>query len=686
MDKGNKAAVTVLSHQAGDHLKATAIKSIIVDALFYEQTPRSREYLFTQIEAQFGVLIHSEQFSASIDSLIEEAIVVEEKGKQLSLSDVTRADMQLKRLEEQSFRNRAILEWAEQNAVPLDEHSTEIFELVDKFVRSVFIRHGATSYSLIAGKQPIEQFAIDSIEKETLERCDAGLVELVDGKLKRILSYPFSENTIHYLRNNAKQATSYLSGIMPTEYVKSLESRLSNLILYIDTNVVYRLLGLQGNERFVAVEKAIQFCCEHGVDVRVSAETYKELSKTIAYDAKTIINFPTKSSLAATGYRLRSTDNYISEFWAETARTGVSAQDFNQKYKNASLLLESKGIRVEPVSIDTDSLVYEAKRIYEKLSRIDGKLDSSDDVIWHDAYNMAYVKAQQKISVYTAIDTGCLFMTTDQSLTFLQRTDDELKNSPALCISPSQMLQVFSFSQPKDEYYDTFIQLFSSVAICYYKSDYENREIADIIGRLSQYQTIDDEIAIKILENQLLDSNYKNAQSNEEKEEIVYEQLTHELESAVSEARGQSESLLEENKGLYEERQSLNAKLDDIARDFSDRESKLIEQLDDARRNIATVNDELQKQKIETQVERKMKWWFVRRVLSLLAGMLLFGLATYCFFSTTIPEQISGYIKYVMGIFGLALLGYGVTIFVRSLQDKARAENKETLTEKKDFH
>ncbi len=184
---------------------------------------------------------------------------------------------------------------------------------------------------------------------------------------------------------------------------------------------------------------------------------------------------------------MRSADNYISVFWEEAARTGVSALDFNEKYRNSDLLIAAKGINVESVLIDTDSLMTESKNILEKLSRINGKREAYYDVVWHDAYNIAYVRAQQKRCASTAIDTECLFLTTDQALTYLQRTDNELKDMPAFCISPSQLLQVFSFSHSRDEYYDTFIQLFSTVANCYYESGYENREIADIIGRLSQY-------------------------------------------------------------------------------------------------------------------------------------------------------------------------------------------------------
>jgi len=388
MNRSNKAAVTILSHQAGDNMKFTAIKSIIIDALFYANTPLTRDSLFKQIESLFGVLIHSKQFLNSIDCLIDEKVVIENSLEQLLLSDFIYAEMQAKMLEENSCRNKAISEWAEKNNISLTENSDEIFALVDKFVRSVFIRHGAISYSLITGRQSFEHFAIEEIEKEILASCDSIIVESVRDNLSKILSYPFSENTLHYLRNNAKKATSYLSSIMPREYVTSLEERLKNLSLYLDTNVVYRLLGLQGDERFITVDNVIKFCLERGVNIRVSAETYKELSKTIAKDAQIILNYPTRSSLAAAGYRLRSADNYVSVFWNETAKTGVLARDFNEIYRNADLLLKAKGIDVETVLVDTDSLIETAKSNYDKLSRTEGKKDATYDVIWHDAYNI----------------------------------------------------------------------------------------------------------------------------------------------------------------------------------------------------------------------------------------------------------------------------------------------------------
>ena len=665
-----KDDVTVLSHQVGDHLKSDTIKSVILDTIFKSQTAITSDSIYQEIESLFGVLIDRGQLEEAMEELIDHSFVHRDGTGALVLSDTMCTEMQLKQLESESYRKKAILEWAKENDVALDQEN-ETAAIVDFFVRSVFIKHGANSYSLISGRQSSEQFEIDIIEENVLRKYSPAKFKDLTGKLKKILSYPFSDNTIHYLRDNARKATAYLASILSEDQISSLESHLSELIIYLDTNVIYRLLGLQGNERADAVEKSINFCVERGVKVRVSAETLKELNHVINSEAQLIIKYPTKSSLAKEGYRLRSTDNYVSTFWAENAKTGVSAHDFNQKYKNIELLLRARGIEVEPVVVNADPVINSANELYEKLTHIRAKSDSTADVIWHDAYNMAYIKFQQKVTASSAIETGCLFMTTDQSLSLLQRTDSNLKNNPEICISPSQILQIFAFNRAKIEYYDTFIKLFSSATINYYQSSYENQEIADIIGRLSQYQTIDDAVAIRILENQLLDTAYKHAETNEEKEEIIYEQLTHELESIVHEERVRSTSLLDENKSLYDERQLLNAKIDDLEQDFLRRESLIQDELKDAIKS----KDSLSKQVSELKgqlAHNKMRSWFNRRLVSLLLGIVLLGIAIYCHFNTIISQEVTDCIKYVVGIISLAPITYGGKLLSKSQRKKEK--------------
>ena len=79
-------------------------------------------------------------------------------------------------------------------------------------------------------------------------------------------------------------------------------------------------------------------------------------------------------------------------------------------------------------------------------------------------------KKIKKADAKNAIDTRCLFLTTDQALTSFQREDHEAKNTAPVVIAPSQLLQMFAFSTTDSGYEETFIKFFASslmIFICF---------------------------------------------------------------------------------------------------------------------------------------------------------------------------------------------------------------------------
>jgi len=117
-----------------------------------------------------------------------------------------------------------------------------------------------------------------------------------------------------------------------------------------------------------------------------------------------------------------------------------------------------------------------------------------------------------------------------------------------------------------------------------------------------------------------------------------------------------------------------------MEKDFAERESQLKEQLDKAYREILETKALIDSQIIKNKVDKKMKCWYVRRILSFVVGLLLLGLAILCFFSTIFSNSVAEFIKFIAGIFGLALLGFGVNIFFRGSRDKARKAYEGSLT------
>ena len=54
------------------------------------------------------------------------------------------------------------------------------------------------------------------------------------------------------------------------------------------------------------------------------------------------------------------------------------------------------------------------------------------------------------------------------------------------------------------------------------KGEFKNEEIFEIIGRISQYDTLNDDVAVKVFEVQFIDGQYKLATTDEERDELIY--------------------------------------------------------------------------------------------------------------------------------------------------------------------
>lgn len=134
----------------------------------------------------------------------------------------------------------------------------------------------------------------------------------------------------------------------------------------------------------------------------------------------------------------------------------------------------------------------------------------------------------QKADARNAIDTQCLFLTTDHALTAFQREDHDAKEKPPVVITPSQLLQMFAFSKADSGYEETFIKFFasSSVGVSF---EYNNNDIQEILSRIGHYNGVSPEVAERILARQIVQSRYTSATDDEEKEEIIYKTVSEEL-------------------------------------------------------------------------------------------------------------------------------------------------------------
>ncbi len=524
-----------MAHLKQKQISDSSCKAIIVDTLLETVQPPTLTDLSLEITSLFHILISPERLSQQIKALADDGTIILGAGDHISISPIKKSDFIVARLQETNLRKETTFLWISdlknQQEVS-QELETNLSQALPIFLRSVFIRHGVSSYELLTSTSDQSIFDLKQIAATVAQQFS----DTYKGDVERLLPSVFRSlhhaKVIEYLKHSIEKAVGYISEVISEENLAQITAALKELTVYLDTNTIYRLLNLQGTSRYEAIKETLDFCQKNGVKLRVSAITKKELTSRLKYDAKVLTQFPTKTNLTEAGYKYRTTDNYVSTYWLKAKTSKISVEDFIAYYQNFDILLEAEDIIIEDIEVNEEALISRAKDVFGKMSLRDPLHEKSDFGLWHDAYNYSYVQKMQKADAKSAIDTRCLFLTTDQALTSFQREDHDARNCPPVVIAPSQLLQMFAFSTADSGYEETFIKFFASSSLgASFK--YNNDDIQEILSRIGHYSGVSPEIAERILSRELVNSRYFDA-TDEEREEIIYNSISDELLSELN--------------------------------------------------------------------------------------------------------------------------------------------------------
>lgn len=407
-------------------------------------------------------------------------------------------------------------------------------ECLLSFIRTFFLTHGADCYKLINGEKQSDYFDLKTIAADCTNPIDEPILKPLNTFLTRIFSMELSTAQTSFLMTQLKKAINYLSNVIDDKARGSLYSQMNDLVIFLDTTILYRLLNLQGEKRYESIKKLIDFCKEAHVKLKVLQTTVNEMKRRVQYDARVIVEHPTPVSFASIGYKCRTSENYISTFWDEQRKTGVSATDFNFRYSDVRLLLDELEIVIDDTNYISDNDLSQTKNdLFEKVSRFgnsDPDYQKSLNAIEHDAECIASVCHLQRKNTMTAIESRAIFLTTDWSLIRLQRYDFDYRDRVDFAVLPSQLMQILCITSPTTSYFEAFMGLFSSSLSYFGSSTLSNEQVQEIMGRVAFYKGSTPAFAEKVLTNQLIQKTFAGKETEEEQNALVDEAILAEVE------------------------------------------------------------------------------------------------------------------------------------------------------------
>jgi len=560
----------------------------------------------------FNLNFEDEEIKGAIERLMKTGAVISPSQDvyALSIDEYSELGKSLKDSEE--FEQRIIGEWIENiNREYFDLSQDDLKSLrtdLTIYLTEIFARHGAECVALVyAGQEDAESF-VAKLEDDIFVSLPTRSPRL--HKI-RIIELPA------FFKNATSERKRYIAQLLDSTFIihiLHIDKNCSALIrkqfkgyrLYLDTNFIYRLLGLNGSILQKAAERTVKIAQDLGFVLIVSIRTIEEWQASIKWAVKNLKRGPLPSTaLAQVGADYTTEEDFTTAYWREYAKTKISIDDFFALYHRIAELLKEFDIKIRDTLCDR---VKEDPQLKEEISRLNLATDyiKFPEVAEHDAFHrLLILRLRGKSPPETFIDTKVWFLTCDTLLPkydhFARKSQDKIP----FCILPNQWIQTMRPLLPRTQDFDeTFVDLFTSPYLRTYGHLPSN--IAQrILGRIAQFERHSPELAVRVLTDSHLTKELRQTEQEEKFLELIDSAITKVAEE-FKEERDKLKKQLEDTKKEEEEAERK------LAEEKSQREKereKFKGQIKETEDALTVLKGEVEEEKeARLKLEKKMKW------------------------------------------------------------------------------
>jgi hypothetical protein len=235
----------------------------------------------------------------------------------------------------------------------------------------------------------------------------------------------------------------------------------------LDTNIIFRLLGIGGEERKDSLLKVIKWCVYQGIDFEYSSHTFEEMKRRIQASVIEIKHAISQKNIEILEDSYNSdkhlfNEGFITNYIEQKKQNKVvSPEAFETNLITSFRLLENE-LNIKPIDKTIDipqakvehlkNKLYEAKKEINQYSRY---TQSAAEV---DAFNLLYVRELRGNQTTSYSEIKSFYLTTDRTLN--QILIKESGNDIVETLFPSQLFLIHSISydESEGEDYKTFMR------------------------------------------------------------------------------------------------------------------------------------------------------------------------------------------------------------------------------------
>lgn len=482
--------------------------------------------IIKSIQGFFNLEFEEEEIELAIKGLLESG-VIKLSGDEYLLNVEKKKEAEESLKDFLDFENKIKDQWIneiQKKHKNLNEREIDfLLNDLDMFLLKICERHGVECISLLyAEKTEIEEYLGDVSDD---------IFSMLPERSNKINNVRFAEFSAFFV-NATTERKVYISRLLNNTfliYMLHIDKECSALIrlhfegtkIYLDTNFIYRLLGLHGELKQKAAIRGLEIAKELGFIFRVSIRTINEWEAS-RKNSKRIMernnDFPPDVSKTVSGY----VDNdFVKGYMRESAETGVSIDDYFELFMHIEGLLKEYGVVVSDYlckDVENDP------QLKNEISILNTATNNSKEPLKaeHDAFHrLLILKHRGGKKLNSFIDANAWFLTLDTILPKYDRIARKGSEGIPFCIQANQFIQLLRPLIPRTKDFDeTFADLFTSPYIRVFGG--VPVDIAmKILGRIKKYSCYSPEFVVKVLTNRHLTNQLKETDEEKEIDEII---------------------------------------------------------------------------------------------------------------------------------------------------------------------
>jgi hypothetical protein len=520
-------------------------------ALFPSREFRTASDVKDEIAASLGVDLSEARVQHAIDGCLGRSQLRRTREGRLVLGTKEETEIQ-RRIEEASALEARVRDaWLREVAAVAPEITAEVaWAVLHDYLTQLFRQHGLHTMALIDPtiEAPPEletsqrTLILRAVEAHASKEHKALLFSLIELFFQGIGANP---DKIAFIVHLADSVVSYYALVVDPDIATRLRAELKPLTLFVDTNVLFGLIGLDDGPQVDISHELVDVVEQHKLPLRLRyhAETEIELRNTFDAATSRLMGMRWSPQISRAASKARNVSTIQRLYHERNAARPLTAETFFEPYRHLDVLIQEKGIKIYRESDAGRTEVFDMIADYEQF------LSGYNRVKSYEARNhdMTLLHSVRRLrsKAESSLQAEALLVTYDYLLHRFDWVSAKRRGDLPCTVLPNQLLQLLRPFLPVTTDFDrSFAETFA-IPEMRAMGGKAHLAVARLLQIMASYEGVSEQTASAILANDVVLDGLQRAKSDDQLREYV--------ESAIA----------AENAALAKERDRLTAALEE---------------------------------------------------------------------------------------------------------------------------